>query len=101
MAKRPVLFYIVFILPVSDCQSGKKCRAHRRCFNALRPDHLRMQNIRLELHQEIVGAGTAIHLQMFDLKAGVLLHGSQYIRRLISQRLYGSANQVLLRRSAG
>ena len=69
-----VLFYRLLIRPVSDGESRKISCSHRGRLDAARPLHRRLADVRLALHQEIVGACSAVHTQCGELHAGICLH---------------------------
>ena len=60
-----------------------------------------IDDIRLELHQEVVLAGAAVDLQSVQLHAGAFLHGCQHVVGLECQGLQGSADDVILVDTAG
>ena len=47
--------------------------------------HRRVDDIRLRLHEIIVGACAAVHLQRRQTDAGIGLHGSQNVIGLVAQ----------------
>ena len=56
------MFYVIQTFPVPDCQTGQIGCSQGRCLNAFRTYNIRLQDIRLELHKEIIGTGAAVHL---------------------------------------
>lgn len=50
------------VIPIAYCQTCKIGSAHGSGFNADRAFHLNIDDVRLRLHQEAVGTGTAINL---------------------------------------
>ena len=69
-----VLFYRLLIRPVADGESRKISCSHRGRLDAARPLHRRLADVRLALHQKIVGACSAVHTQCGELHAGICLH---------------------------
>lgn len=57
--------------------------------------HRRVDNIRLRLHEIIVGACAAVHLQRCQTDAGIGLHGSQNVVGLVAQAVQGRADDVI------
>ena len=58
-------------------------------------------NVRLELHQEVVGGGAAVHPQLPELFAGVLLHSRQHVTGLVGDGFQGRPDDVVPSASAG
>ena len=52
------------------------------------------ENVGLELHQEIVDSGAAIHAQLAQLFAGIGLHGFHQLARLIGDAFKRGAHDV-------
>ena len=82
------------VLPIADGKTGQVRRAQGRCLNAPGAQHLGVQQIGLELHQEAVGAGAAIDLQAAQRQPSVLLHGPADIGDLVGQRLQRGPGQM-------
>ena len=70
-----VLFYRLLIRPVADGESRKISCSHRGRLDAAWPLHRRLADVRLALHQEVVGACSAVHTQRRELHTGICLHG--------------------------
>ena len=51
-----------------------------------------LKDVRLKLHQQIVGAGPAVHLQGMKGNAGIRPHGVQHVADLIGDGLQGGAD---------
>ena len=66
-----------------------------------RAQHLLVQNVGLELHQEVVAAGTAVHLQGADGDVGILFHGPHQVGALVGNGFLGCADDVVLGGAAG
>ncbi|MNS44991.1 hypothetical protein D3C72_774490 [compost metagenome] len=54
-----------------------------------------MHHVGLELHQEVVGDGAAVHLERRQLDAGVLLHGIQHVAALVGDGFQRGADDVV------
>ena len=85
---------ILGAFPVAHGQTGQIGRAQGGGLDAAGAYHLAAQNVALELHQKVVGAGAAVHLQIGDADAGVLLHGLADIKGLIGQGFQGGPHQM-------
>ena len=66
-----------------------------------RAQHGLVQDVSLELHQELVTGGAAVHLQRGDGHAGVLFHSSHEIGALVGNGLLCRADDVVLGGAAG
>ena len=75
--------------------------AHSGGLDALRPLDLRVDDIGLELHQEVVLASAAVDFQSAQPYAGSLFHSCQDIAGLECQGLKGSTDQVIFVDTAG
>src|SRR5262245_5757806 len=90
----PLTCGCIAALPEPDGQSGKVRRTQRGRLGNLRADDRRTDQVRLELHQEIVPRRAAVHTQLGQPDAGVRLHGVEQIGRLKSDRLERGACDV-------
>ena len=54
-----------------------------------------VHHVSLELHQEVVRHGAAIHLQGCQLDAGVLLHGIQHVAALVGDGFERRTDDVI------
>ena len=92
------------LLPALPHAGGKTCQI-RRAKGGGFPDggaqHLLVQDIRLELHQEVVAAGTAVHLQGADGDIGVLFHRPHQVGALVGDGFLCRADDVVLGGAAG
>mmetsp|Transcript_10575 Transcript_10575/g.36542 ORF Transcript_10575/g.36542 Transcript_10575/m.36542 type:complete len:263 (+) Transcript_10575:191-979(+) len=73
-------------------------RSHRGALHVVRPGDRNSQYVRLELEQEVVRAGAAVHPESPEPLPRVLGHGIQYPPALVRQRLQGRPHQVRPRR---
>ena len=53
---------LILVRPDADGKTGQESGAQRRCFYQFRALYRQSKDIGLELHEKIVGAGSAIHL---------------------------------------
>ena len=92
------------LLPALPHAGGKAGQIRRAKSGGLpdgRAQHLLVQDVGLELHQEVVAAGTAVHLQGADGDVGVLLHGPHQVGALVGDGFFCRADDVVLGGAAG
>src|SRR5688572_12184119 len=82
-------------------EAGKVGGAKGRRLENSRPHHRRAEQIGLELHEQVVRRGAAIHAQLRELLAGVLLHRLEHLGALVGDRLERCARYMGSRRSPG
>ena len=90
--------------PVPPVAGGKSCqvrRSQRGCLNAFRAKNITIENIRLKLHKEVVGACTAIHLQFIQADSGVGLHSLQHLPGLVIEGLQCRPDKMVPADTAG
>ena len=92
----PVALHILLARPEAHGQSRQIGGAQGRGLHTDRAVNLRLQNVRLELHQEIVGTGAAVHLQGVEGDAGISAHGVQHVADLIGDGFQRGADDVVL-----
>lgn len=97
----PVSTDLLQALPVAYRQARQVCGSQCRCFNAAGPHNVCLQQIRLELHQEIIRTGAAIHPQLHHIQTGIPLHRFDHIIRLISHRFHRSPDELFLAGATG
>ena len=85
---------ILGALPVAHGKPRQIGSAQGGGLDAAGAHNLAVQNVALELHEEIVCAGAAVHLQVGDADAGVLLHGLADIIGLVGQGFQGGPHQM-------
>ena len=73
------------VCPVPHRKSRQIRRAQCRRLDTLRPDNRDADHIALKLHQEIVPARSAVHLERLQGNPRIILHRREYIRRLIGE----------------
>ena len=87
-------------MPHTGRESGKIACAERGRFADDRTANRAVRNIALELHQEAVAAGTAVHRKGGEGSAGIAFHGGQQVVHLIGDGLLCGADNVLAGRAA-
>ena len=80
--------------PVAHGQARQIRGAQGGGLDAAGAVHVRGDQVGLELHEEVVGGGAAVHLQIRDGDAGVPLHGPYDVIGLVGQALQGGADQM-------
>ena len=80
--------------PKAGCQARQVGRAQRGGLEVLRAVKLASQKVCLELHEEVVGAGAAVHVKNAQLAARVCGHGVTQVADLVSQGLKSCAGNV-------
>lgn len=70
LADLPVLFYFGCVFPEAGGKAGKIGCAKGGSFDAAWADYLGVQEVGLELHEEVVGAGAAVYAEGAKVKAG-------------------------------
>ena len=73
----PVFTDLIAVFPETYGKAAKICCAKGCGLNTLGPNDFRSQHVCLELHQEVVGAGAAVHTQSGKRSLGVLFHRFQ------------------------
>ena len=101
LVESPVLDDILLAVPEAHCKACQVGSAHSGGLDALRPLDLRVDDIGLELHQEVVLASAAVDFQSAQPYAGSLFHSCQDIAGLECQGLKGSTDQVIFVDTAG
>ena len=81
--------------PEPHGQSGQRGGAERRRLPDARPHHRDAGEVGLQLQQEVVAHGAAVHPQRVDGHAGRAAHGLQHRRRLEADGLLGRPGDVL------
>jgi hypothetical protein len=76
---------------------GQQRRPKRRRLDELRPHDRRAQEIGLELHEQIVPAGAAVHTHLGEGHAQVVGHGAEHVVHLEGDALERGAGEVSLR----
>src|SRR5205807_4438445 len=71
-----------------------------RCLGHRRTEDRDAENVRLKLHQTVIGGGAAVHSQFLHRIAGIALHGIEQIGHLVSDTLDGGAGDVTSCRAA-
>src|SRR5436189_5744581 len=87
-------------LPQIDREPSEIGGAERGGFQHLGPHHRYAEEIRLELHQEVVRRGAAIYAQLGQALASILLHRLEELRALEGDRLERSSGDVRARGAA-
>ena len=98
---RPVAANVVLALPVPDRETSGVRSAQCRGLRNDRADHLDVEQIGLELHEEVVRHRTAVHTQSLEAFAGVLLHGVKHVAGLVGDRFQRGADDVIHAYAAG
>src|SRR6266545_7438355 len=68
---------LLLVLPVADRQTREIRRAQRRGLGDFRPHYGYTQQVRLKLHQQIVGRRAAVHAQLLQSDLGVGFHRAE------------------------
>ena len=68
LADLPVLFYFGCVFPEAGGKAGKIGCAKGGSFDAAWADYLGVQEVGLELHEEVVGAGAAVYAEGAKIK---------------------------------
>ena len=92
---------LILRTPEAYGQTGKAGSAQRGGLANHGTDGAASQNVGLELHEEVVGAGAAVHAQGAEADAGILLHGADHIGHLIGNGFQRGADDMLSAGAAG
>ena len=90
----PVARNLLPAFPESNAESCQKGGSQGGGLNDLRPSHRGSQQIRLKLHEKIIGAGSPVHLETRDLVPRILLKAAHHIDCLVGDRFQGGPDQV-------
>ena len=93
-ADLPVAFYFGGVFPETGGEPCKIRGAKGGGFDAAWTDHLSVEKVSLELHEEVIGASATVYAESAEINARILLHGFQNVVYLVSQGLYGCAHQM-------
>ncbi|CCX78233.1 unknown [Parabacteroides johnsonii CAG:246] len=96
----PLFFQFIHIFPVTDRQPCQIGGTQSCCFENTRTDYRTTADIRLELHQKIIGNRSTIHTDLFRLGMYIVFHSHQDIVDLIANTFQGSTGQMGGTRSA-
>ena len=83
------------VRPVSHGEAREEGGAERRRLDAGGTLHGHADDVALELHQEIVRGGAAVHAQGGEPDSGVLLHRLEHVRRLVGEGFERRAHDVV------
>ena len=83
----PLLGDVCLRFPVTDRQTGQIRGAEGGGLGHARANDRHFEQIALELHQQIIRAGTAVHAEFLEAHAGIGLHGAEDVVHLISNPL--------------
>ncbi len=86
--------HLVGAVPVTDGEAREERRAERGRFDHLRAYDRHAQDVRLELHEQVVGRGPTIHAQLAEIDARVLLHDVEDICHLERDAFERRAREV-------
>src|SRR5690606_36549474 len=78
----PAVADVLAAIPESAADTGKIGRAKHGGLDILGSDDRDTEHIGLDLHQEVVGGGTAIDPKLREADPGVILHGLEHVARL-------------------
>ena len=92
---------IVSAAPEACCEPCEVSGAHSRRFHAYRASHRCVDNIGLKLHQEIIHACAAVHLQRRQMNSRIQLHHVKHIAGLESQRFQRCPDNMIFVYAAG
>ena len=84
----------VFVLPKTRGDPGQAGRSECRGFKDLRSFDRDAQDIRLELHEEIVLRSAAVDAQTFEIFTRVFFHHFKYVARLIGNGLQSGPRKM-------
>ena len=87
-ADLPVAFYFGGVFPETGSETCQIGSTEGGGFDAAWTDHLSVEKVSLELHEEVIGAGATVYAESAEINARILLHGFQNVVYLIGQGLY-------------
>ena len=82
--------------PEADRQAGQERGAEGGGLDDLGPDDRHAEDVGLELHQQVVGRGAAVHAQLAEGDARVCLHHVEHVGDLEGDALERGAREVRL-----
>ena len=90
----PLFLQFVDVFPITDGQPRQIGGAERRRLQYPRANHGATADVRLELHQEIVGYRPAVHADFSRPRVDVVLHRLQHVVHLVANAFQGGAGDV-------
>ena len=97
----PVIDDVLLVVPEADFETGEIGSAFGCGFDDGRTVDRHAEDIRLELHQEVVVASAAVDFQRLKRCPGVFFHRVQNVAGLIGEGFEGRADDVVLVGAAG
>ena len=94
LLRLPLLFDLINGTPVPDGEAGEVACAHGRGLRDFGADDRRAENVRLELHHQVVPGGAAIDLEFGEADTGVAGHGLDDVHGLECDAFQGGAGDV-------
>src|ERR1700727_2038556 len=89
------------IFPEAYGQTGEKCRAQSGCLCDRRAHDGYSEDVRLKLHERVVGGSAAIHAQLLERSAGVGFDRVHEISHLVRDTLQGGTRNMTRIAAAG
>ena len=90
----PARYKFFFRIPDADSQTSQISGTESRRFDDLRTVDRNAEDIGLELHEHVVGNGTAVDFEGSQFDARVRFHSTEDVFRLVSHGIEGSPDDV-------
>src|SRR5215213_3758973 len=98
---RPVRPQVLDLRPEPDGEAGRVGRPERRRLRDFRPNHRNTEDVRLELHQQLVVDHPAVNLEGRQLDTRIGVHRVEHFARLPRGRLEDRSGDMALVHVAG